>query len=43
MRSQYVGGEGRRAAAVEVAAAALLGRLADVARGCIRAVVTVAR
>ena len=36
-------GEGCRAAAVEVAAAALLGRLADAARGCIRAVATVAR
>ena len=36
-------GEGRRAVAVEVAAAALLGRLADAARGCIRTVATVAR
>ena len=36
-------GEGHRAVAVEVAAAALLGRLVDVARGCIRAFAAIAR
>ena len=44
MRSQYVGGEGRRAAAVEVAPAAVfLGRLVDVTRECIRDFAAIAR